>query len=73
MAFVEVAETFVGKGSLAIGGRSFKTTGAKLYCYWVDCRGLYELSYCRLLALVKGENKVSGAYTGGAYVDRAAY
>ena len=62
--------TFIGRGSLAIGGRLFKTTRAELYCCWA-CGGLYKLSYYRSLALVKGEGKASGACVGGAYADGA--
>ena len=61
--------TFVGKGSSVVGGRSFETAGAELYCRWAGCGGLYELGCCRSLALVKGEGKASGACTGGACVN----
>ena len=63
--------TFIGKGSSAIGGRSFETAGAKLYCCWVGCGGLYKFGCYRSLALVKGEGKASGACVGGACVDGA--
>jgi hypothetical protein len=68
--FVEVAVTFVGKGSLAVRGRLFKTAKVGLYCCWA-CRGLYEFSCHRSLALVKGEGEASRACTGGVCVDRA--
>ena len=55
---------FVGKGSSAVG-RSFKATGAELYCCWA-CGGLYELGCRGSLALVKEEGEASGACVGGA-------
>ena len=58
--------TFVGKGSSAVGGRSFETAGAELYCCWAGCGGLYELGCRGSLALVKGEGEASGACVGGA-------
>ena len=63
--------TFIGKGSSAIGGRSFETAGAKLYCCWVGCGGSYEFSCRRSSALVKGEGEASGACAGGACADGA--
>ena len=65
------AVTFIGKGSSAIEGRSFKAVGAKLYYYQAGCGGLYKLNCRRSLALVKREGKASEAYAGGAYADRA--
>ena len=64
------AVTFVGKGSLAVGERSFEAVEAELYCCWA-CGGLYKLSCCRSLALVKEEGKASGACAGGACADGA--
>ena len=66
---------FIGKGSSAVR-RSFKATRAELYCYWAGYGGLYKLSCCKSLALVKGEGEASGAcadraYADGAYMDRA--
>ena len=63
--------TFVGKGSSAVGGRSFKTAGAELYCRWAGCGGSYKLGCRGSLALVKGEGEASGACAGGAYADGA--
>ena len=54
----------------AAEGKSFKTTGAELYCCWA-CGGLYKFSCCRSLALIKEEGKASRAYTGGACADGA--
>ena len=65
------AVTFVGKGSSAVGGRSFKAVGAELCYCWAGCGGLYELSCRRSLALVKGEGEASGACAGGACADGA--
>ena len=71
VTFIKVAIAFIGKGSSAIGGRSFRAAGAKLYRYWVGCKGLYKLGYRRSLALAKEEGKASGACAGGACADGA--
>jgi len=70
VTFVGGAVAFVDKGGSVIGGRSFKTTGAELYCCWA-CGGLYGLSCRRSLALAKGEGEASGACAGGACADGA--
>ena len=37
MIFIKVAVAFVGKGSLAVGGRPFRAVRAELYCCWAGC------------------------------------
>ena len=62
---------FIGMGSSAVKGKSFEAVGAKLYCCWAGCGGLYELGCRRSLVLVKEEGEASGACVGGACVDKA--